>query len=96
MTPEWTPEMQRLWNRAMLLARTECAYGVALPQPGATYPPLLPGDMARTILFAATATEEEYNTYLEAVREDMLAWKARLRSGTRTVSLDLTGVEFKI
>jgi len=76
--PNWTPEMQRTWDRAMILARTRGAYGCAFPMPGATYPPPTGGTMLYDLCFVASCTEEEYEATLAAIREDMTQWKARV------------------
>ena len=88
--PTITPEMQALWNRAMHLHRTSTSYGVALPQPGTSYPPPAEGSFVSLILFAATASPEAYVAFEEAVYEDMVQGKARGRasgSGKRAIPL---------
>lgn len=104
-----TTEMQQLWNRAMLLTRTRGAYGLAFPVPGTNYDPPCEGSMLRDILFVCTASDEEYEAFLQTVREDMIAWKARVAasSGKNKLSMvrsapvslkgiDLEKVEFKL
>lgn len=75
-----TPEAQRLWDRAMLIARTRGAYGCAFPVEGTTFKLPQQGTMLRDILFACTATDAEYKALLAAIREDMLQWKERVRA----------------
>jgi hypothetical protein len=100
--------MQALWNRAMFLTRTRGAYGCAFPMPGTSYPPPTQGTMLFDILFCAIASEEEYTAHLEAVRENMIGWKERVRSGKsgrtltrhepipRLEGIDLSKLEFKL
>ncbi len=76
----WTPEMQALWDRAMLLARTARAYGCAFPMPGTSFPPPAPGSMPLDIIIAACLSPEEFESLLETVRKEMTEWKARVRS----------------
>lgn len=78
ITPEPTTAMQALWDRAMLIARTRGAYGCSFPLPGTVFPLPTPGTMLHDILFVCTATEEEIDAHLAAVREDMIAWKAKV------------------
>lgn len=91
--------MQALWNRAMLLARTRGAYGLAFPMPGTDYRPPCEGSILHDILFASVATEEEYEAHLAAVREDMVAWKERVGNSrgktARTLNRqpDLSGID---
>lgn len=74
-----TPQMTRLWQRACLLERTASCYGgMAFPQPGYQYPQPAPGTFLHAVLFAACATDEEYEAELERIRADMLAWRAKL------------------
>jgi hypothetical protein len=102
--PSWTPEMQRLWNRAMLMERTRGAYGCAFPVPGTSYRPPVPGTMLHTILFAALATDEEYEDLLTRMRENMLEWKARVRASgnkrretiTDVSGIDISSLEIKL
>lgn len=108
--PEWSAEMQALWDRAMYLARTRGAYGCAFPQPGTSFKPPTAGSMLNDIIFVATASDEQYEAHLAAVREDMIAWKARVAAsgGKRKLllnrpdrpvnlaGLDLANVEFKL
>lgn len=109
LQPKPTAEMQALWNKAMLLARTRGAYGVAFPMPGATYPLPQPGTMLFDILFACTASEAGFEDHLAAVREDMIAWKARVAASggkrresivrdvnVEALGLDLSKMEFKL
>lgn len=79
ISPPWTAEMQALWDRAMLIARTRGAYGCAFPQPGTSFTPPTPGTMLYDICFAALAPSEEYDAWLESLRASMLAWKQRVR-----------------
>jgi hypothetical protein len=89
--PEWTPEMQALWDRAMFLTRTRGAYGVGFPQPGTSFAPPTEGTMLHDILFVATASDEEYEAHLEAVRVDMTAWKERVKNARgRLISTSVT------
>lgn len=92
--------MQTLWDRAMLIARTRGAYGDApFPSPDATFPLPQPRTMLHDLLFVCTATDEEYDTHLAAVRADMEQWKARVRASrgkllsVRETAVDLTDVD---
>lgn len=96
IAPQWTPEMQRIWDRAMLLARTRGAYGCTFPVPGTTFRPPTEGTMLYDLCFAASASEEEYAAHLSEIREDMLAWKERVRNARparREPSIKLEGLD---
>ena len=102
----WTPAMQALWDRAMLVARTRGAYGCAFPMPGTRFSPPTEGTMLYDLIFCCVADDAEYEAHLAEIREDMLAWKERVRnSGHKRRELvtkvnlsgvDLTKVEFKL
>lgn len=101
--PPWTPEMQVLWNEAMLIERTRGAYGVGFPQPGTNYRPPAAGSMLHTILFVATSDHDTVAQHLTAVRENMEGWKERVKAagtGKRalvsTRDIDVSKLEFKL
>jgi hypothetical protein len=106
--PPWTPEMQRLWNAAMLIERTRGAYGVGFPQPGTDYRPPAAGTFMHTLLFVATSERDTVEAHLAAVRENMEGWKARVRAagnGKRAListrapdvsKVDVSKLEFKL
>jgi len=50
--------------------------------------------MLYNILFCTTASREEYEAHLEAVRADMIAWKSRTRP--LHTGIDLTKLEISI
>jgi hypothetical protein len=99
IAPQWTPEMQRIWDRAMLIARTRGAYGCTFPVPGTTFRPPTEGTMLYDLCFAASATEEEYQAHLNEVREDMLAWKERVRNArppSRNLGIDVSKLKITL
>lgn len=98
MNPPWTPAMQSIWDRAMHLARTRRAYGCAFPMPGTSFQPPSEGSMLIDVLFACIATDAEYEAHLTVVREDMVAWKAGVKSARPALisNLDVSKLEFKL
>jgi hypothetical protein len=58
--------------------------------------------MLYDLCFAASASEEEYATHLAEVREDMLAWKERVRNArpaqrkTKIEGLDLSALKITL
>lgn len=102
--PPTSPEMQALWDRAMLIARTRGAYGCAFPQPGTSFRPPTPGTMLHDILFVCTATGAEVDDHLAAVRENMIGWKARVAASggkrresiVRVPDLDVSKLEITL
>ena len=67
-----------LWQRYQMLFHTKRSYGKAVPLAILRYPLPPEGSAHEDFLFAATATQEEYDAALAAAREDMRQWKARV------------------
>lgn len=91
-----TEAQQRLWDRAMMIARTRGAYGCAFPMPDTSFPLPAQGTMLRDILFACTATNEEYEQVLAAIRADMVAWKERVRTSKPSKRPIITDIDVTV
>ena len=78
MTDELMTKPDALWQRYQMLFHTKRSYGKAVPLAILRYPLPPEGSAHEDFLFAATATQEEYDAALAEAREDMRQWKARV------------------